>query len=229
MRIRGEEWRVSWALVVAVLFLPTVFVVRQLHAQARGGKPAPYVTPAPRASLDSMSDSALASYIASLRFDLDPWAGDEQRLLLGRFDAKSPELARYGPLAAIQPEEGIGRLRQSQLERGRIVARFINRDSTPYPKLALAAHGVTYWWIEGRYQQGSERGGRAVFIATDSVGGRIHIIRRTRASLYYDPHPEQYEARYRPNPRASARWYWTDRDELGWVPCPDGCCRSGAE
>ena len=173
-----------------------------------------------------MSNEALLHYIRSLGFDTDPWAGDEQRLLIGRFVADSPQLARYGPLVKIEPESGSQHLSYPELQRGRIVARFVNRDTIPYPKLALVARGVTYWWIEGSYQQDSGRGGRAVLITTDSAG---RIVRRAPASLYYEDHGEYaYGTRFRRNPRALVRWAWLDNDEQGWYPCPRGCCRVGA-
>lgn|SRR2546422_288002 len=222
MPVPGEKQRLSWLMVVALAVLSTGLVVGRLDSQER---PRPYVTREPPASLDSMSPDALTAYIRSLRFDPDPWAGDEQRLLIGRFVVDSPQLARYGPLVRIEPEEGEQHLSYPQLRRGRIVARFVNRDTTPYPKLGLVGHGVTYWWIEGPYQQDSGRAGRAVFITTDSAG---RILRRTPASLFYEPHRE-YAARFSNYPRAIARWVWLDRDEQGWVPCGNGCCRSGAQ
>lgn len=216
MRNRGDMQQVAWSAVVALLLLP----IRPVDPQV--ARPAPCPAPISRWGVDSIPEGELVRYIGCLRFDSNPYAGDEQRLLVGRYVADSPALARYGPRATIQPEEGENRLTQRALTQGRIVARFINQEADSYPKLGILPRSVTYWWIEGPYQTGR---GRSVFIATDSEGGRLRVLRRTHAGLTYDPHPE-YRYAY---PRAVARWYWTDRDEQGWVPCPDGCCRSGAK
>src|SRR2546426_672244 len=186
MPVPGEKQRLSWLMVVALAVLSTGLVVGRLDSQER---PRPYVTREPPASLDSMSPDALTAYIRSLRFDPDPWAGDEQRLLIGRFVVDSPQLARYGPLVRIEPEEGEQHLSYPQLRRGRIVARFVNRDTTPYPKLGLVGHGVTYWWIEGPYQQDSGRAENAWNVCGGAELGPARAGRaRTTAGHGWGPH-----------------------------------------
>src|SRR5712691_11304586 len=119
MRIRGDMKQVPWSAVVALLLLTMRPVAPQVP------RPAPCATPPPpRATVDSLSDSELVRCIGALRFDTNEYAGDRQRLLVGRYVADSHALARYGPLVAIQPEEGENRLSQRALMQGRIVARF---------------------------------------------------------------------------------------------------------
>lgn len=171
-------------------------------------------TPAPVAGFDTVDerlpvDSALGSYLSHLSFDTNYAAGDAQRLMVGHF----PD-ARYGPLAAIQPEVGNYRLTWDALRRGRIVARIVNASDEPYPKLGLAPHSVTYWWAQT--DPGGAHG-RSVFIATDSTG---RILSREVRGLVYEAHAG---IRYR---QAVARWIWDEADERGWIPCPGGCCKT---
>jgi hypothetical protein len=172
-------------------------------------------TPAPSSGFDVVDTAlpgadALRAYVGALRFDENYAVGDAQRLMIGHY----PD-AHYGPLVTIQPEVGNYRLTWDDLRRGRIVARIINADSIPYPKLGLAPHSVTYWWA----QTGPlGAGGRSVFISTDSGSGRI--VSRTVGSLVYEAHPG---IRYA---QAAARWFWDDADEKGWFPCPGGCCKN---
>jgi len=217
MRIRGEKQRLSWLVVVALVALSAGFAVPPPPSQGSKG------TPVPRGRIDTLSDRELERAIAAAKFDSSPWAGDEQRLMVGRYVADSPSLARYGPLVKIEPAERS--YSRPLLERGRIVARFINQEADSYPKLGILPHSITYWWIEGRYTTDSGRGGRAVFIATrrDPESRRIRILRRTPARLWFEAH------RWYKSPGPSARWYWVDRDEQGWYSCPSGCCRSQAE
>src|SRR5438128_3528875 len=126
MRIRGDRKQLPWSAVVALLLLP----MRPVNPQV--ARAAPYASPTPRAGVDSLSDSELVRYIGSLRFDSNIYAGDRQRLLVGRYVADSPALARYGPLVTIQPAEGENRFTARALMQGRIVARFINQETDSY-------------------------------------------------------------------------------------------------
>ena len=211
MRIRGEKQQLSWLVVAALAALPIGLAMHRGGSQ--GGKGAPYV---PWARFDSLSDRDLVRQMEALSFDSSPWAGDAQRLLVGRYVADSPSLARYGPLVTIEPVERS--YSRPLLERGRIVARFINQEADSYPKLGILPRSITYWWIEGPYTTG---GGHAVFSSTrrDSVSRRIEILRKTRARVWF--HAEGAPA------RPVARWYWYDHDEQGWYSCQGGCCRSG--
>jgi hypothetical protein len=170
-------------------------------------------TPEPTAGFERVdsqrpTDAALESYIRRLRFDSAYSDADEQRLMVGKY----PD-SHYGPLVRIEAESGAFLLSRDDLARGRIIARMINRSDDPYPKLGLAPHSVTYWWVQ--LPQGSESG-RSVYISTDN--GKI--VNRSIAKLVYETHTSrQYKG-------PSARWIWDPGDEQGWIACGGGCCRS---
>ena len=194
----------SRSVVVAVTVLAGV-------AACNRGRP----TPAPAAGFEQVdslrpSDSALGTYIRGLRFDSTYGDADEQRLMVGKY----PD-SRYGPLVRIEAESGAFLLSRDDLARGRIIARMINRSDDPYPKLGLAPHSVTYWWVE---LPQATLSGRSVFISTDSASGKI--VSRTVAKLIYEEHRDRrYIA-------PSARWIWDPADEQGWIACGRGCCKS---
>ena len=98
---------------------------------------------------------------------------------------------------------------------GRLLARVINVDTIPYPKLNLGAQDTVYWWVDG-------------------VGGRLRsvlISSRPDADLLLMgfnrvAHPEQRKGfRWR---QAQARFGWRDTDEMLWVACDWAeCCQTG--
>ncbi len=214
MDIRGMTRRPSWPVAGVVVVLASGIGVALLPSQTPSRR---YVTPPCGfgAHVDSVypADSALQTCIRRLRFDSSTGASDEQHLLV----ARSPDSARIGPRARIEPEEGSTGLTAKQLRTGRIIARFINFDAEAYPTLGMLPNSITYWWIAGDYQHGR---GTSVFIATDREG---RVLRRTiRPGVFYTQHGADYVY-----PRAVARWILAPRaaGTQPWSPCPErGCC-----
>jgi len=191
------------------------FVVGASAFVVAGGCAGVRPTPAPIAGFGTVdtiaapSDKALGDYVGQLRFDENYYAGDEQRLAVGRY----PD-AHYGPLVKIEPEIGNYRLSEEALHQGRIIARMINRSDEPYPKLGIAAHSTTYWWA----QLGADSAtNRSVMISVDAKGA---IISRAVRPLYFERHRDGYQ------PGPQARWIWSDDDEQGWSACGSSCCRN---
>ena len=137
-------------------------------------------------------------------------SGDSQRLMLG----SCPTDCRYGPRAHIDPASRSYELDDAALSSGRLLARVINVDTIPYPKLNLGPQDTVYWWVDG-------------------VGGRLRSVlvsSRTDVPLVItgfrrEAHPEQRKGfRWR---QAQARFGWRDTDETLWVACDWAeCCRT---
>ena len=137
-------------------------------------------------------------------------SGDSQRLMLGT----CPDDCRYGPRAHIDPASRSYELNDASLTSGRMLARVINVDTIPYPKLNLGPQDTVYWWVDG-------------------VGGRLRSVlvsSRPEPPLVgtgfrREAHPEQRKGfRWR---QAQARFGWRDTDEMLWVACDWAeCCRT---
>jgi hypothetical protein len=136
-------------------------------------------------------------------------AGDSQRLMLG----SCPADCRYGPLARIDPVAGGFRLDSASLGRGWLLARVINADTVPYPKLNLGPRDTVYWWVDGSR-------GRLRSLLVSSQPGAELAVRGFRVH----PHPE-LDRRFRWR-QAQARFLWSETDEALWVACDWAqCCR----
>ena len=202
----------SGRLLVLVLAVGAGIAVGYLIAR----RPSPTyggltATPAPTtyfsASIDSAPRSAVLSYARSLDYDSTHGAGDYRRLMLG-----SCPRCVYGPHVLLLPERGAAVLDIGRLGEGRVVARLINYDAAPYPKLNLAANDTVYWWVDRRGPRG---GWRSMYVSSD-------VTRPLQPDTLI--HTSYHYARWQ---RTLARFVWRDTDEALWVACDmTGCCKS---
>jgi hypothetical protein len=158
-------------------------------------------TPAPTfsASYDSVSADTLLAYIANdLQFDTRQWAGDSQRLMVGT----CPGSCTYG-------------------QQGRIIARMINADTTPYPKYNIAGLDTVYWSVSRVVAaSGDTSWGQTMYISTKGLRG-THPTPVVYDTALVEQHPHKYYPK-----DAHSIWVWSDSDETKWGTCgKDGCCR----
>jgi hypothetical protein len=90
----------------------------------------------------------------------------------------------------------------------------INRDTVPYPALAIGARDTTYWWADsvarGRW--------RAVYFSSDPAIPPVEL----------DLHLERAADGQRHRSSPSARWLFADEGERPWVTCGEATdCRAG--
>ena len=127
------------------LFAVSVTVI----ASACCGKCGPGTTgPTFTTAYDSTAFDTLLAYVSDttkLRFETIPALGDDQRLMLGT----CPGACTHGPRVRIEPESLSYRNKVDTLINGpgRIIARMINSDTTPYPKFNLGGLDTVYWAI----------------------------------------------------------------------------------
>jgi hypothetical protein len=179
-------------------------------------------TPAPTfsASYDSVSADTLLAYIANdLQFDTRQWAGDSQRLMVGT----CPGSCTYGPRVRIEPEKRSHRNRATALQgqQGRIIARMINADTTPYPKYNIAGLDTVYWSVSRVVAaSGDTSWGQTMYISTKGLRG-THPTPVVYDTALVEQHPHKYYPK-----DAHSIWVWSDSDETKWGTCgKDGCCR----
>jgi hypothetical protein len=203
----------------AVAFV--AITLASLACEGKGGTRAPDFT-----SFDSASPEQVLAYIRKLRFDPDTEAGDAKHL---------PVDSLPGPLVAIQPEKRSHKNRAADLAKGpgRIIAKLINRDSQPYPKLNLGPHDTVYWAVDQvKPVDKTLSRGRSLWIShTALVAKRDFIYEEV---LYVDEHPGDP-----PYARALAKWIPDTGRKAGgailrkpietliaWNSCKGGgCCR----
>jgi hypothetical protein len=179
-------------------------------------------TPAPSnfsAPYDSVPGDTLLAYIASeLQFDTRQWAGDSQRLMVGT----CPGSCTHGPRVRIEPELRSHRNRAGVLQgrQGRIIARMINGDTTPYPKYNIAGLDTVYWSVSRVVAGGDTSRGQSMYISTRGLRG-THPTPVVYDSALVEQHPHSYYPK-----QALSLWIWSDSDETKWGTCnKDGCCR----
>lgn len=157
---------------------------------------------------DSRQD--VIAYARTLLFSDATGEGDEQRLVV-----IADSVNDRGPLVRVEPAVGLMVSGRERLANGLIIARFINRDSVPYPALGIGVRDTTYWWADsvpsGRW--------RALYFSSDPaippVEVRLHL--------------EQAAGGQSRGRRASARWVMADEGERPWVTCGvSTVCRAGA-
>lgn len=101
-----------------------------------------------------------------------------------------------------------------RLANGLIIARLINRDTIPYPALAIGAHDTTYWWVDS-VAQGQWR---AIYLSSDPAIPPVEL------HLHLEQAPDGQSHRSLP----SARWLFADEGERPWATCGEGTdCRAG--
>ena len=147
---------------------------------------------------DSRQD--VIAYARTLLFAEAIGAGDEQRLV-----AIADSVHGRAPLVRVEPAVGLMASGRELLANGLVLARFINRDTVPYPALGIGASDTTYWWADsvpsGRW--------RALYFSSDPaippVEVRLHLEQ-----------PAGGQGHGRPS---SARWVVADEGERPRVTC----------
>jgi hypothetical protein len=182
---------------------------------------APQVTGCPKDN-PPLTPDELKACLATLQFDIDTLAGDEQPLTVIGASTGLPcpgdaaRKCRFGPLAKIEPVIGAQNYSESDLKLGRIIARIsVDGSQTEgYKKYGLQPGGTTYWWVK---TDATGRGGRSVFV-TQTRDGKI-VLPPVERVLERQP----YEKGKEPT-RALARWVWTLKDETAKGTCGAAKC-----
>jgi hypothetical protein len=174
----------------------------------RPGEPEPPAPPFEGQPIEQVDREVVLQYARQLPYV--PISGDSQRLMLGT----CPANCRYGPLAHIDPVRGAYAHDSAEQRAGRLLARVINVDTIPYPKLNLGPRDTVYWWVDGA--RGRQR---SLLISTRRDVPPLELGFRR------EPHPElTKDFHWR---QAVARFLWRDRDEQLWVACSYAeCCRT---
>lgn len=194
----GERGGLPRMVGIAVVTLCSALTVRCATAQQRP----PRATPEPpfTGEADAVPRSAVLEHVRSLSFYTWRGAIGEQRLHVRSAGGQWT----VGPLARIEPEIGSAALDPANLGgKGRIVAHIWSDGD--YAKLGIKA-GDNYVWVD-------HAGTRAAMIPADPNSAPT-----TLKLTVLETH--------RPNEKpASARWLWSDTDEVAWMTCPWGCCK----
>ena len=201
---RGHASLKIVSLFVAVLL---GMILAQLGGSVRLGADQPPITDLPperyRGDVDRDSRQDVIAYARTLQFSDATGAGDEQRLVVVTDSAHDP-----GPLVRVEPAVGVDLSAREQLANGLVIARLINRDTVPYPALAIGARDTTYWWADsvarGRW--------RAVYLSSDPAIPPVEL------DLHLMQEPDGQRHRFSP----SARWLFADEGERPWVTCGAG-------
>jgi hypothetical protein len=213
-----RHWMVGFVAMIGVACTSTV--------SKNGGytpRPAEAPTLAPGCPRNEppSNKQELDACLATLRFDSDTLAGDEQPLLI--IDAQGAPCpgdksrnCRYGPLARIEPVIGAHQYSDTDLSEGRLIARMFlgPKETESYGKFGLRPGQVTYWWVQKRGAIG-----RSVFVTTTGNDRLTAVSRR----LEFYPYSKESRERAR---RALTRWIWTLEDEVTQGSCGSaGSCR----
>jgi len=151
-------------------------------------------------NVDRDSRQDVIAYARTLGFVDATGAGDEQRLIVA-----ADSIHDRGPLVRVEPAVGLVVSGREQLANGLVIARFINRDTVPYPALGIGARDTTYWWADsvarGRW--------RALYFSSDPAIPPVEL----------PLHLEQAPDGQRHGFPSSARWLMADEGERPWVAC----------
>ena len=162
-------------------------------------------TPAFAGQIETAPRAEILSYARGLSYDQSDGAGDTQRLTVIDLLAVPPG-PTPGPPCRIEPMQSAADLQRDELVAGRIVARIINRDSTPYPQLALGPRDTTYWWVDSA----TTGQWRTLLVSSQDT------ILITPRSLSLVSAFQDSTSRWG---QALARWRWRGQDEGLWVTC----------
>lgn len=193
---------VGWLVLVVALVVALVFVWRQREGEEEGeGTPAPTAAP-PFTGQSTLDHGQVLAYARALHYDVEHGAGETRRLMVGC----PPGPCRYGPLVRLEPEIGVVSLNKTQLAAGRVLARLINLDTMPYPKLGLGPKPDTaYWFVR------DSAGLRSWYVSSIlERGGGITGPDTFKLTAY--PHGKRWT-------RTFARFVFREKDEGLWIPC----------
>lgn len=128
-----------------------------------------------------------------------PELGDSQRLMIGSYPT-----GRHGPRVQLAPEQSSYAHEREDLRQPYLLARLINADAIPYPKMNLEAFDTVYIWTDRLSTVLPE--GTVVLVSTRSG---LRVERR----LTFHPGPP-----FRAT-QPAARFRWDDDDEKTCVFC----------
>jgi hypothetical protein len=169
--------------------IPILALLALLACQPAPVRPALAVRSAPLDTLLALSRAA--TFV--------PVLGDSQRLMLGSYPT-----GRYGPRVQISPELRSYAHDTADLATGVLLARLVNFDTIPYPKMNLGPLDTVYLWTDepgGLFQPA-----RAFYVNARD-GSRLERGIRT--------HPGPPMRGTMP----AARFLWDDADEKTCVYC----------
>ena len=163
--------------------------------------------PAPEfaGQIETTPRAEFLSYARSLAFNHSEGAGDTQRLTVLDLMAVPPAPVP-GPLCRIEPLQAAADLERDELAAGRVVARIINRDTTPFPELALGPGDTTYWWVD------SAATGQWRTLLISSEDSMVITPRGLALVSSFEDGATRWG-------QALARWRWRGQDEGLWVTC----------
>lgn len=140
--------------------------------------------------LESVPRNRILEYVARLQFVRDPHLADEQPLI---YPAASPQTARVGPIARIEPELRSRRFTRSQLAAGRIIARIISDGA--FEPLGIR-RGIQYLWVDsagGRWRAAMiPASGDEPVILDLALGPLAHLTDAPAATWVYDARAGTY-------------------------------------
>jgi len=138
-------------------------------------------------------------------FDTATERSDYRRLMIG----DCPDRCRAGPLSRIQPRIRAASWSAAHRDSGEVIARIISEG--PYPKFNIHGRDTVYWAV-------LRRGDSLVSVFRSTARGSTDLV----SNVEVIHHGEGFFRGI-----ASARWLWSDVDDLSWGTCDGGaCCRS---
>jgi len=138
-------------------------------------------------------------------FDTTAERSDVRRLMVG----DCPDHCQPGPLAWIHPRIYAASWSAAHRDSGEVIARIISQGR--YPKFNIQGRDTVYWAVV-------KRGDSLVSVFRSTARGSTDLI----SNVEVIHHVEGFFRGI-----ASARWLWSDRDDMAWGTCDGGaCCRS---
>lgn len=221
MSARGDQGRAARTAVLMLVAVVIGILIAQLGGRVYQPEPGQRQATVPKFRGDLTDRRAVLAYARGLPYDTAHGVIDEQYLTpvrVGKALAAGPVTSGEGPLARVEPMRESYLFTRVELSDGRVVARMINRDSLPYPSLALAAYDTTYMWVDsaatGRW--------RALYLSSHpEISARTVGLTVMRTAS--GPGGKW--------PFSLARWLsLAGGGQVPWVPCTmTGCCWPDAQ
>jgi hypothetical protein len=220
MRVGRREGLSTLEAVLGVLVLVLVVALAAQHCHGLFPHQRSFASsPGCPDSVAPSDTTQLRACLSGLTFDPVTAVGDEQRLLVLDSTSGAPchgnsaLTCRHGPLARIEPVIGAHERDTTELNAGRVIARLFlqSGETEAYPKLELAPHDTTFWWVQ-----------RLTDSTALSMYLRMHagsVVASTLDTITIERHPPGTFK------MALARFIWAEDDEKTQGPCGVGCCR----